>query len=177
MTTYIALLRGVNVGGHKKVPMAILREILEKSGLINVKTYIQSGNVVFQTSEINKIKLKEFIQKTIEHHFGFLVPIIVKTNEELQFVFDNCIFSEAKKTKSYFILLNKAPEVSLVKEAEKIIFESEEFAIVNNCLYFYSSSGYGRTKFNMNTFEKKLKVKATSRNYKTIKKLLELSKN
>lgn len=175
MITYIALLRGINVGGHKKVPMAILRELLEKPGFKNVKTYIQSGNIVFQTSEKNNIIIEEKIQKIIESHFGFLVPIIVKTKKELQQIFDACIFSEAEKIKSYFILLSKIPDANLVQEVQTITFENEVFTIVNNAIYFHSSIGYGRTKFNMNTFEKKLKVSATSRNYNTIKKLLELS--
>ena len=67
------------------------------------------------------------------------------------------------------------PDVALVKEAHAISFDNEEFSIINNYLYFYSSVGYGRTKFNMNSFEKKLKVNATSRNYNTIKKLLDLA--
>jgi uncharacterized protein (DUF1697 family) len=175
VNSYIALLRGINVGGHKKVPMADLREILCKAGLKAVKTYIQSGNVVFQYPEQNTIEIEEIIQKTIETHFGFLVPVIVKSNQELQLIFDTCVFTEEKKIKSYFILLNKIPEAHLVKEAKAMTYENEEFLIVDNAIYFYSSTGYGRTKFNMNTFEKKLKVAATSRNYNTIKKLLELS--
>lgn len=174
MITYIAFLRGVNVGGHKKVPMATLRDILSKAGFNNVKTYIQSGNIVFQASEKSNSLIEETVQKTIESHFGFLVSVIVKTKQELQLIFDSCIFSEEKKIKSYFILLNKIPDADLVKATSEIKYENEEFYIINNTIYFYSSVGYGRTKFNMNTFEKKLKVNATSRNFNTIKKLLEL---
>ena len=175
MKTYIALIRGINVGGHKTVSMAILRDVLSKAGFKEVETYIQSGNIVFQTSENKSKTIEGTLQKIIESHFGFIVPIIVKTKEELQVIFDSCVFLEEKKTKSYFILLNKIPDSKLVKEVESITFENEEFSIVNNCLYFYSSTGYGRTKFNMSSFEKKLKVNATSRNYKTIHKLLELA--
>lgn len=174
MITYIALLRGINVGGHKKVSMADLRSLLTGIGFNEVLTYIQSGNIVFQSSEKNKTILEDKIQKVIESHFGFLVPVIVKTKQELQLIFDSCIFSEEKKTKSFFILLDKIPETDLVKQVNKITFENEEFSVINNALYFYSSVGYGRTKFNMNTFEKKLKVNATSRNYNTVKKLLDL---
>lgn len=175
MITYIALLRGVNVGGHKKLPMAILRKVLNKAGFETVKTYIQSGNIVFQSSEQNSSIIEGKIQITIEVHFGFLVPVIVKTKQELQLIFDSCVFTEDKKTKSYFILLDKIPDVDLIKKAHEISFENEEFLIENNALYFYSSMGYGRTKFNIKTFEKQLKVSATSRNYNTIKKLLVLS--
>ena len=175
MKTYIALIRGINVGGHKKVPMAMLRNLLSNAGFEDVKTYIQSGNVVFKSSVKNSNTIAIIIQKEIESQFGFLVPVIIKTKEELQEIFNSCVFSEEKKSKSYFILLNKIPNANLVKEVETITFENEEFSIVNNCLYFYSSVGYGRTKFNMNNFEKKLNVKATSRNYNTINKLLALA--
>ncbi|WP_055434847.1 DUF1697 domain-containing protein [Lacinutrix algicola] len=174
MKTYIALIRGINVGGHKKVPMAVLRDVLDSIGFKDVKTYIQSGNVVFQSSENNNRNLEGAISKGIESHFGFNVPVLVKTKEELQLIFDSCVFSEEKKVKSYFILLDQVPDANLVKEVQAIIIENETFSIVNNCIYFYSSVGYGRTKFNMASIEKKLKVNATSRNYNTISKLLKL---
>ena len=175
MKTYIALIRGINVGGHKKVPMAILRDVLNKAGFKEVKTYIQSGNVIFKSSEEKCKTLEYTVQKAIEFHFGFLVPVIVKTKEELQAIFDSCVFLGKKKSKSYFILLDNIPNPELVKEVQSITFENEEFSIVNNCLYFYSSTGYGRTKFNTQSFEKKLMVAATSRNYNTLNKLLELT--
>lgn len=175
MKTYIALIRGINVGGHKKVPMADLRDVLSGIGFKDVTTYIQSGNVVFQSSENNTKALEDSISKAIKSHFGFNVPVLVKTKQELQFIFDSCVFSEEIKVKSYFILLDQVPDASLVKEVHAITIEKETVSIVNDCLYFYSSVGYGRTKFNMASIEKKLKVNATSRNYNTISKLLKLA--
>jgi uncharacterized protein (DUF1697 family) len=174
MKTYIALLRGINVGGHKKVPMAELRDVLSKAGLQNVQTYIQSGNVVFQSSEIVK-ELESKIQKGIMAHFGFEVPVIVKTNAELQLIFDSCPFEKEIKEKTYFILLNKIPSTKLINEVKDITYENEEVVIIKNCLYFYSSLGFGQTKFNLNFYERKLKVIGTSRNYNTMVKLLSLS--
>ncbi|MEN3323086.1 DUF1697 domain-containing protein [Mariniflexile soesokkakense] len=174
MNTYVALLRGINVGGHKKVPMADLRDLLTKAGFQKVQTYIQSGNVIFQSSE-KASGLEKTIQNLILNHFGFDISVIVKTNSELQTILNNCPFLEEKKVASYFILLNKIPETNLVEEIAKITYPNEEIVIKNDCLYFYSSTGYGRTKFNMNTYERKLKVVGTSRNYKTMLKLLSLS--
>lgn len=174
MKTYIALLKGINVGGHKKVPMAELRDLLAKSGFQNVQTYIQSGNVVFQSSEETK-NLEDKIQNIISSHFGFEVSVIVKTNAELQIIFDSCPFEKDKKVMSYFIILNKIPDAKMIDEVNKIVYENEEIIIKNNCLYFYSSKGFGQTKFNMNTYERKLKVIGTSRNYKTMIKLIEIS--
>lgn len=174
MKTYIALLRGINVGGHKKVPMAELRDLLTKSGLQNVQTYIQSGNVIFQSSE-NASELETKIQKLIVNHFGFDVSVIVKTNNELQTIFDASPFSNEKKEKSYFIILSKIPESNLVEEVAKLPYENEEVIIKNDCLYFYCSTGYRKTKFNMSSYERKLKVIGTARNYNTMVKLLSLS--
>jgi len=72
-------------------------------------------------------------------------------------------------------MLNKVPDMELIEDVEKLSYENEEFIIKNNCIYFYCSIGYGKTKFNMKTFERKLKVTGTSRNYRTMVKLLTLS--
>jgi len=174
MKTYIALLKGINVGGHKKVSMAELRDLLAKSGFQNVQTYIQSGNVIFKSvDQTYNIEVK--ISNLISVHFGFDVSVIVKTNPELQLIFDSCPFENAKKEKSYFIMLNKVPERNLIEKADKISYDDEVIIIKNNCLYFYCSKGYGQSKFNMNTYERKLNVIGTSRNYNTMVKLLSLS--
>lgn len=175
MNTYIALLRGINVAGQKKVPMAELRDLLSKSGLKNVKTYIQSGNVIFQSSERDIQKLELIIHKAIKQHFGFEVPVLIKTPQELQMIFDACPFPEEEKINSYFTLLYTIPEKNLVEDVSKISHQNEAFIITDNCIYFYSAIGYGRTKYNNNFFERKLKTTATARNYKTMLKLLSLS--
>ncbi len=175
MIIYIALLRGINVGGHKKIPMAELRALLTDSSLKNVKTYIQSGNVIFQSNQKDISKLEDKIKKAIRVQFGFEVPVLVRSVESFQTIFDECPFVKEKKEKSYFVVLNQVPDAELIKEAQKITYENEEFIIKNSCIYYYCSTGYGRTKFSMNAFERKLKVTGTSRNYNTMVKLLSLS--
>lgn len=175
MITYIALLRGINVGGNKKIPMVELREILGKVGLINAQTYIQSGNVIFQTKEIEIKALEHTIQKAIMDHFGFEVPVLVLSPKDLKQVFDECPFSEEQKTNSYFMLLYKVPDKDLVEEVSKISYPNEEFAITKNCVYIFYSLGVGKAKLGVNWFERKLKITATARNYKTMVKLLSLS--
>ncbi|MDC1321755.1 DUF1697 domain-containing protein [bacterium] len=173
METYIALLRGINVGGHKKIPMAELRELLSKKGLKNVQTYIQSGNVVFQSSQGNKEKLELKIHDVINKHFGFEVPVLVNTPEGLQQIFDECPFSEGKKVNCYFTMLYTVLDKNLVEDVSQISYPNEEFIITESCIYF--SVGYGNAKFNSNFFERKLKTTATARNYKTIVKLIAMS--
>ena len=176
MNTYIALLRGINVSGHKKVPMADLRELLVKSELLDVQTYIQSGNVVFKSDEVDNAKLEGIIKEAILNHFGFDVPVFVKTNSELQAIFDTCPFSKEKMEKSYFIMLHSEPENDAVKEIQKISSEKEEFTINSNCVYIFYAIGAGKAKLGTNWFERKLKVSGTARNYRTMTKLLEMSK-
>lgn len=175
MNTYIALLRGINVGGHKKVPMAELRELLSKSGYKNVQTYIQSGNVVLETSEKSTQKIEETIKKGILDYFGFEVSVLVKTGHELKRIFDDSPFSEEKKKASYFMMLHDTPEENLVKVASEKIYEGEEYKIIKDCIYFFCDKGYGQSKFDANYFERKLKTFATARNYNTMVKLLSLS--
>lgn len=174
MKTYIALLKGINVGGHKKVPMAELRELLTNAGFQKVQTYVQSGNVIFQFSE-KASELEAKIQNLISVHFGFEVSVIVKNNKELQAIFDASPFLKEKKEKSYFILLNRIPKSNLVEDADQLQCENEEIIIKKDCLHFYSNTGFGKTKFNMNTYERKLNVTGTARNYNTMLKLLSLS--
>ncbi|MBN4070064.1 DUF1697 domain-containing protein [Olleya sp. AH-315-F22] len=175
MNTYIALLRGINVGGHRKVPMVELRELLTNLGFQNVQTYIQSGNVVFKSSEKSIQKLEKKIHEEIQSHFGFDVSIIVKTPKDLQRIFDACPFSEEKKKTSHFTMLHSTPDDELVKIASEKIYKGEEYVIINDCIYYYCAKGFGQAKFNMNLFERKLKTASTSRNYRTMVKLLSLS--
>ena len=168
MKNYIALLRGINVAGHKKIKMADLRTALSNLGLKNVATYIQSGNVFFTSEEKNINKLEQDIHNIILSNFGFEVPVLITTTEALQTVLDDCPFDEEVKQNSYFILLYNTPSTDLVKEFSGISHPNETVIIREKCIYFYSSVGYGKAKFNNRFFEKKLKINSTARNYKTM---------
>jgi len=101
MKTYITLLRGINVSGHKKILMADLRALLEKAGLENIKTYIQSGNVIFTSSEKKEV-LSNLISEAILKQYGWEVPVLVFTLTEIKLVLDNCPFLEEKKAILFF---------------------------------------------------------------------------
>lgn len=175
MTKYIILLRGINVGGHRKVPMAELRELFTMSGFKNVQTYIQSGNMILESS-YNSKKIKTTAEELILQHFGFEATTLVKTESELKTIFDSCPFQNDVKEKSYFMMLGSMPDREGLEEVSELSYKGEEINITNNCIYFFSANGYGRTKFNSNFFERKLKVNATARNYKTMLKLLAMVK-
>ncbi|TYA53088.1 DUF1697 domain-containing protein [Formosa maritima] len=175
MITYIALLKGINVGGHKKVPMAELRDLLGKSGFEKVQTYIQSGNVILQSSEKNRLKIEASVKSAIVDYFGFEVSVLVLTRKDLKRIVDNSPFNVEKKKASYFMMLHDIPDDDLVKIASEKIYENEAYKIIEDCIYYYSAKGFAKTKFNANFFERKLKTFVTARNYNTMVKLLAMS--
>jgi uncharacterized protein (DUF1697 family) len=174
--TFIALLRGINVSGQKKMKMAELRAVLEDAGLQNVKTYIQSGNLVFDSKESNAKKLEGVIVKTILNHFGFEVPTLVVREDDIQQILKGNPFLEtSEENKLYYVLLQNPPHRELVEEFNQQNFEQEDFYITDTCVYLLCKNGYGKAKLNNNLIERKLKVQATTRNDRTMRKLLELS--
>lgn len=175
MSSYIVLLRGINVGGQKKIPMADLRKILTDAEFEDVKTYIQSGNVILKSRLKDSQSVSQHVSVAIKNHFGFEVEVLTKTREELQQIFDNCPFHQQQKEKSYFMMLFAEPNPELVSEISQISFPDEGFVIKPDCIYMFSNAGYGKSKLNNNFFERKLKESATARNYNTMVKLLSLS--
>ena len=173
MNTYIALLRGINVSGHKKILMADLKVLFEEQGFKNVQTYIQSGNVIFFSE--NKTKLDQKISEAILKKYGWEVPVLVITPSEIKTILDHCPFLGEKKEKSYFVLLQSMPSSENVSITNSISYPNEEFVITNTCVYLYSELGAAKAKLSTNFFERKLKVKATARNYRTMMKLTSLS--
>ena len=104
--TFIALLRGINVGGQKKIKMAELRAVLEDEGLQNVKTYIQSGNIVFKSDETNREKLQNRIAGTIRQYFGFDVSTLVIREKDIRQILEaNPFYNESAEGKLYYVLL------------------------------------------------------------------------
>ncbi len=179
MIRYIALLRGINVSGQKKIKMADLKALMGDSlGFENVVTYIQSGNVIFETTTKRVDTLERQIKKGILDTFGFDVPVLVKTKEQLQSVLERSPFQNAEDlaaNKIYYVLLQQAPAASSINEMEKITYQTEEFRITEQCVYLNCLMGAGKAKLNNNLVERKLGVQATTRNDRTMRKLLELA--
>lgn len=173
MQTYIALLRGINVGGHKKLKMADLKLLFEGLGFQDVVTYIQSGNVVFSAEE--GTGLPEKISKEITGKFGWEVPVLVKTADAIAKILAACPFAEIKKAEAYFMLLETPPKKELMAVVAEISCPNEEFFLTPECVYIHYGNGARNAKGSNNFFEKKLKVAATTRNYRTLAKLVELA--
>lgn len=173
--TFIALLRGINVSGQKKIKMAELRETLTQSGLENVQTYIQSGNIIFDSQITDITTLEHTIHEAITKDFGFKVPTLVVNGNDIEKILEANPFAEKEEeNRLYYVLLKQAPEKDLAVQFEELVFENEDFHITEKCVYLMCKKGYGNAKLNNNLIERKLKVEATTRNQKTMQKLLEM---
>jgi uncharacterized protein (DUF1697 family) len=176
MEKYIVFLRGINVSGQKLIKMVELRELLKINGFQNLKTYIQSGNLVFDY-EGSKSEIESKIQKLIKESYGFEVPMIVLNKEEMENIFSQNPFnmSETDMKRFCVVFLKSKPDQNLVKEIEGISFDGEELSVIDDKIFLHCPNGFGRTKLNNNFFEKKLKTEATTRNWNTCLKVKELA--
>jgi uncharacterized protein (DUF1697 family) len=177
---YISILRGINVSGQKKIKMADLKALFEAHGFEDVTTYIQSGNVFFETRKVlNTEDLKKTIEKSIEEKYAFRVPVDIRTHQELELIIKNCPYEEAMSeengTKILVTFLQCIPSIQkqellleYVRPPEKLTFQGSE-------VYLYCPNGYGTSKLTNTFLEKKLDVSATTRNWKSVKKLYALS--
>ncbi len=180
MNQYISLLRGINVSGKNKIKMAELKEMFFSLGFENVITYIQSGNVIFSSQEKNKKDIEKKIKEEILKQWNFDVPVLIKTVEEFKNVVENNPFIEKDEnidiTKLHLTFLKEIPLEEHLEKIKTYSFSPDEFIIDDKNVFVHCPNGYGRTKIHNNFFERKLKVEATTRNWKSILKLIELSK-
>jgi uncharacterized protein (DUF1697 family) len=178
MTVYIALLRGINVGGHKKIKMAELKGMFEEMGLGRVQTYIQSGNVLFESDE-GAGELRSRIEREIERVFGFEVTVVVRTVHELQRVIGSCPFADIELGEGetvYVSLLADEPSEKGVERLSACSSDIDDYRIGNGAVYILCRQSIRKSMFTNNFLEKKLGVPATTRNWQTTVKLGELGK-
>ena len=176
MKTYIALLRGINVSGQKLIKMADLRNSLAKAGYPDAKTYIQSGNIILRSAETDPKVLEAEVKALILKDFGFDVPTFVTTADYLEDTVQNNPFPDRETKKIYVSLLDQLPDQERVEALEALDFNPEEYVIDGMRVYLFAALGAAKSKLSNNFFEAKLKVRATSRNWNTINKLIDLSK-
>ena len=178
MQTYIAILRGINVSGQKIIKMAELRDHLAMLDFKNLTTYIQSGNIVFQSEILENNKLEEKIHENIKKKYGFDVPVIVRSLEEWQKVVDGFPFKteDCDINRLAFTFLKNKPAQVPVEEIAKFKAVNDEVVYADKEIYLHIPDGFGKSKLTNNILERKLKVTATTRNWKSTQKLLEIAK-
>jgi uncharacterized protein (DUF1697 family) len=199
-TLYISMLRGVNVSGHRKIAMDDLRQVYSSLGFYSVRTYIQSGNVLFNVTIHNDDKndpqgdhsyhsnskqsaIAARIKGALKKKFGLSITVIIRSRSDLEKLIENNPFKYHDETKLYATFLHSGVELDnkrnfAVEEAVNAARgKGEEFCISGREVYLYCPNGYGRTRLSNTFFERILKVPATTRNWKTVLALLSLAKD
>lgn len=177
MKKYIALLRGVNVSGKNLIKMEELRKILAQNDFFNVTTYIQSGNIVFEHPKVATSNLSDKLKDLIKQYFNYDVVVIIKTFEEMEELLNYNPFGEfadEDEGKMYVVFMDAVPIAERIEMLAAINFENETYKVENNVIYLFCKNGYGKAKLNNNLLESKLKINATTRNWKTVNKLYEM---
>ena len=173
---YISILRGINVGGNRKILMKDLKALFEKVGFSKVDTYIQSGNVIFESDQ--NTDPGQNIQQAIAETFGFDVPVIVRTAEEWAESIENNPFwkePNADIDRLHLTCLKEVPSPELVEKIKLFQFLPDRYEIIRKDVFIFCAAGYGTSKLINPFFESKLKVQATTRNWKTVMKLREMT--
>ncbi|MDR2221586.1 MAG: DUF1697 domain-containing protein [Flavobacteriaceae bacterium] len=172
---YIALLRGINVSGQKIIKMTDLKALCETLGYTDVQTYIQSGNIVFRSSPTTTTLLKEQLQNAIKEKFGFDVPICLYTLTDFTAILQqNTLYAQEKENQLYLTYLNEGADFTLQADIESKMNEGDQLIFTPQAVYIYVPQGYGKTKLTNTFIETKLKTEATTRNWKTSNKLVEI---
>lgn len=177
MSTWIAILRGVNVSGARKLPMKELKELFEMLKCTNVRTYIQSGNVVFESTKLEFSTFGKKVEAAIKKRYDYDVPVLVRSLEEMKKVVAVNPYLKRKDIepdKLHVTFLADAPKKP---EAERIVcttFGNDSFQLLGREVYVHCPDGYGNTKLNNSFFESKLKLIATTRNWRTVNELVRI---
>jgi len=178
MSGFISILRGINVSGQKKILMKDLKLLYENLQLTDVKTYIQSGNVVFNMSEAyNETTLCKKIETAIFEKYAFEVPVIIRTKEEIQEIINSNPFlneDSINPEKLHVTFLSKKPLTINLNSIEPLNYLPDRFRMAGREIFLHCPVNYGETKLSNKFFESKLKVSATTRNWKTVNRLFEM---
>jgi uncharacterized protein (DUF1697 family) len=177
--TYISMLRGINVSGQKAIKMAELKALYESLHLTNVTTYIQSGNVIFQSAISDPLKIAASIERAIEKSFGFSVAVVLRRPSDFRKVIGkrpSLGTNKIDEARLYVTFLKSKPDPSLTKILSGMKQkEPDLFTIAGGEIYVYCPNGYGKTILSNTFFEKQLKVTSTTRNWNTVQTLLAMS--
>ena len=176
MTTWLAMLRGINVGGRRMVSMQRLRELFESMEFTEVRTYIQSGNVIFQAPIGDYTTLAQAIEDKIGRELGVDTKAVLRTSTQIGDVVNAIPFAQQANVKStvHVTFLAADPNLTMVEQLDASQFLPDRFAFGKREIYLDCPSGYGETRLNNAFWERRLKVVATTRSYKTVVALLEM---
>src|ERR1700722_15603149 len=169
--THVALLRGINVGGKNSLPMKELAQMFSLAGCTNVRTYIQSGNVIFETSG-EAAKIAQVVTAKIEKKFGYRIPIVTRTSEQLlKTIRDNPFLKGADQKMLHVYFLAPSPNPAAVAALDPTRSTPDAFHVRGQEIYLHLPNGMGRSKLTNAYFDSKLSTICTARNWATVLKL------
>jgi uncharacterized protein (DUF1697 family) len=176
MPVYISLLRGINLPGHNRIKMSELEAVLRGPGFGELKTYLQSGNLIFRAPKPSA-KLSETIEAKIQSAFGFSVTVISRTAEEIgKAIQSNPFLKQDGVDPSYLhVTFLESVPTAAVEKLDRLRGEPDQFRHRGREVYLCCCQGYGRTKLSNQAIEKALAVRATTRNWKTVKQLYQMA--
>ncbi|HIG39636.1 MAG: DUF1697 domain-containing protein [bacterium] len=173
MNVYIALFRGINVGGKNILSMKALIGILDELGFVEINTYIQSGNVIFRSSKKCSSSTATQVGKKIMAQHGFKPKVLLLGETELRLAVKNNPFNTDEAKALHFYFLDAIPESPDLAKLEGLKSDSEEFALFGTVFYLYAPDGIGRSRLAA-VVEKNMGVAATARNWNTVNKLISM---
>ncbi len=175
MTTIVSMLRGINVGGNKRLKMSVLAEMYTKLGFSDVKTYIQSGNVVCDVAASGLVSAGGRVEKELKTRFRLSVVVINRTASELRKVIDRNPFVRNDPSRLHVTFLQRKPGQILTTRINDVKAKEEKFSVIEREVFLFLPNGMGRTKLQNGFFEKELGVSATTRNWNTVTTLSEMA--
>ena len=178
MNTFVALFRGINVGGHNLLPMRELKAVLGELGLREVATYIQSGNVVFAAEQTDKAALVESIREAVHQSHGFAPQVLLLTAEEFAQAAAANPYPEAEEEPKtlHLYFLEESPSNPDLEKLAALKLDNEHFTLINKVFYLHAPDGIGRSKLAAGV-EKALGVPVTARNWRSVGRVLEMAQN
>jgi uncharacterized protein (DUF1697 family) len=178
MSTFVTMLRGINVGGQKRLSMETLREIFEGFGFTNIRTYVQSGNVVFESPVQEPSLLTESLETRIEQTCGFHVEVFIRQAQELKRILVGNPFLNDRHedpSKLHVTFLYRTPPKTAWTQLIPPSDTLDEFASAELAIYLFCPNGYGKTKLSNSFFERKLGMPLTTRNWNTVNALYKMA--
>lgn len=174
---YIVLLRGINVGGHNKVPMAELRKALADRGFVDVSTYIASGNVLLEAGDRHEPEVVDEVADAVTERFGLSIPIVARSVTEWPAILAANPFPDAEAEPKFLhvSLCDRAPDAEAIAAFDAAAYLPDRLAVVGRELYLWYPNGSGRSKLTGAVLERRLGVTTTARNWSTMLKLAELA--
>ena len=176
MPTHISLLRGINVGGNKKIRMADLKALYESLGFSHVSTYVQSGNLIFDADSTDAPALIARIEAAIAERFGFDVTVLLRTADDLRRILDGNPFPGLEPTKLHVLFLSAAPDFGRAEALTVPTGDGEEWVLAGQEIYLHYPNGSGRSKMTGAFFERRLGVAGSARNWNSVNALHELAR-